>query len=117
MRVSSLKILLFVVPVASVMAQTPKLEMNEAAGGSKAGLESCAWKYEGRWEHVSGMGGMKVVFRSSQATITEGPGGDMVFDCFTDGDKVVSYKADRLCHSAAIPRSTMTERYRRRCVR
>jgi hypothetical protein len=59
----------------------------------KAGLTSCAGKYEGRWEHVSGMGGMKVVFRSGKATITEGLGGEMPFDCFTGDGKVVFYKA------------------------
>jgi len=59
----------------------------------KAGLVSCAGKYEGRWEHVSGMGGMRVVFRSGKATITEALGGEMPFDCFTGGGKVVFYKA------------------------
>jgi hypothetical protein len=59
----------------------------------KPGLTSCAGKYEGRWEHVSGMGGMKVVFRSGKATITEGLGGEMPFDCFTGEGKVVFYKA------------------------
>jgi hypothetical protein len=59
----------------------------------KPGLASCAGKYEGRWEHVSGLGGMKVVFRSGKATITEGAGGEMVFDCFTGGGKVVFYQA------------------------
>jgi hypothetical protein len=59
----------------------------------KPGLVSCAGKYEGRWEHVSGMEGMKVVFRSGKATITEGLGGEMPFDCFTGEGKVVFYKA------------------------
>jgi hypothetical protein len=59
----------------------------------KAGLASCAGKYEGRWEHVSGMGGMKVVFRSGKAAITEGASSEMPFDCFTGGGKVVFYKA------------------------
>jgi len=59
----------------------------------KPGLVTCAGKYEGRWEHVSGMGGMKVVFRSGKATITEGASGEMPFDCFTGGGKVVFYKA------------------------
>ncbi len=59
----------------------------------KPGLASCAGKYEGRWEHVSGMEGMKIVFRSGKATITEGLGGEMPFDCFTGDGKVVFYKA------------------------
>ncbi len=72
----------------------PAAPAQRAAGQTpKAGLASCAGKFEGRWEHVSGMGGMKVVFRSGKATITEGLGGDMPFDCFTGGGKVVFYKA------------------------
>lgn len=72
----------------------PAAPARRAAGQApKAGLVSCAGKYEGRWEHVSGMGGMKVVFRSGKATITEGLGGDMPFDCFTGDGKVVFYKA------------------------
>jgi hypothetical protein len=67
----------------------------QRAGGQapKPGLTSCPGKYEGRWEHVSGVGGMKVVFRSGKATITEGLGGEMPFDCFTGDGKVVFYKA------------------------
>ncbi len=65
-----------------------------AAGQApKAGLTTCAGKYEGRWEHVSGMGGMTVIFRSGKATISEGLGGPMPFDCFTGEGKVVFYKA------------------------
>lgn len=72
----------------------PPPPAQRAAGQApKPGLVSCAGKYEGRWEHVSGMGGMKVVFRSGKATITEGLGGEMLFDCFTGNEKVVFYKA------------------------
>ncbi len=72
----------------------PAAPAQRAAGQApKAGLVSCAGKYEGRWEHVSGMGGMRVVFRSGKATITEGLGGEMPFDCFTGDGKVVFYKA------------------------
>jgi hypothetical protein len=72
----------------------PAAPTQRAAGQPpKPGLTSCAGKYEGRWEHVSGMGGMKVVFRSGKATITEGLGGEMPFDCFTGDGKVVFYKA------------------------
>ena len=59
----------------------------------KAGLASCAGKYEGRWEHVSGLGGMKVIFRSGKATITEGVQELTPVDCFTGGGKVVFYEA------------------------
>jgi hypothetical protein len=78
------------------MSSTPAAPppAQRAAGQApKLGLASCAGKYEGRWEHVSGMGGMKVVFRSGKATITEGLGGEMLFDCFTGNGKVVFYKA------------------------
>jgi hypothetical protein len=72
----------------------PAAAAQRAAGQPpKPGLVSCAGKYEGRWEHVSGMAGMKVVFRSGKATITEGLGGEMPFDCFTGASKVVFYKA------------------------
>jgi hypothetical protein len=71
----------------------PAAPAQRAAGQApKPGLVSCAGKYEGRWEHVSGMGGMKVVFRSGKATIAEGLGGEMPFDCFTGDGKVVFYK-------------------------
>jgi hypothetical protein len=72
----------------------PAPAAQRAAGQTpKPGLTSCSGKYEGRWEHVSGMGGMKVVFRSGKATITEGLGGEMPFDCFVGDGKVVFYKA------------------------
>ena len=58
----------------------------------KPGLASCAGKYEGRWEHVSGMGGMTVVFRSGKVTITGGLGADEQFDCFLGDGKLVFYK-------------------------
>jgi protein involved in polysaccharide export with SLBB domain len=77
----------------STTAAPPPPAQRGAGQTPKAGLVSCAGKYEGRWEHVSGMAGMKVVFRSGKATITEGLGGEMLFDCFTGEGKVVFYKA------------------------
>jgi hypothetical protein len=59
----------------------------------KAGLSACPGKYNGRWEHVSGMGGMTVVFRSGKVTVTEGLGGPMEFECWTTGSEIVMYKA------------------------
>src|ERR1700685_3515253 len=59
----------------------------------KAGLTRCPGRYDGRWEHVSGMGGMTVVFRSGKVTVTEGLGGPMEFECFTTGSEIVMYKA------------------------
>jgi len=58
----------------------------------KPGLASCAGKYEGRWEHVSGMGGMTVIFRSGKVTVTGGLGGDDHFDCFLGDGKLILYK-------------------------
>jgi hypothetical protein len=58
----------------------------------KPGLNSCAGKYEGRWEHVSGMGGMTVIFRSGRVTITGGLGGDEQYDCFLGEGKLIFYK-------------------------
>lgn len=77
----------------SATAAPPAPPQRAAGQPPRPGLTSCAGKYEGRWEHVSGMGGMTVVFRSGTATITEGLGGPMPFDCFTGGGKVVFYKA------------------------
>jgi hypothetical protein len=58
----------------------------------KPGLTSCRGKYEGRWEHVSGMGGMTVIFRSGKVTITGGLGADEQFDCFLGDGKLILYK-------------------------
>ena len=59
----------------------------------KAGLASCAGKYEGRWEHVSGTGGMTVVFRSGKVTVTGGLGGPEEFECWIGGGHISQYKA------------------------
>jgi len=65
-----------------------------AAGQSPMpGLTSCAGKYEGRWESVSGMGGNTVIFRSGMATFAGGLGGDDVFECFIGNGKIVLFKA------------------------
>jgi hypothetical protein len=77
----------------STTPASPPSAQRAAGRVPKPGLTSCAGKFEGRWEHVSGMGGMKVVFRSGKATITEGLSGEMPFDCFTGDGKVVFYKA------------------------
>jgi hypothetical protein len=69
-------------PVARPAGQLPK-----------AGLASCAGKYEGRWEHVSGMGGMTVVFRSGKVTVSGGLGGPEEFECWISGGHISLYKA------------------------
>lgn len=71
----------------------PAAPAQRAAGQPpRPGLASCAGRYEGRWESVTGMGGMTVIFRSGTATVSGGLGGDDVFDCFTEGSKIVLYK-------------------------
>ena len=77
----------------STSAPPPAAAQRAAGQVPKAGLVSCAGKYEGRWEPTNGMAGMEVIFRSGHATIAEGLGSAMPFDCFTGGGKVVFYKA------------------------
>ena len=50
----------------------------------KPGLVSCAGKFEGRWEPPSGLGGLRIVFRSGKAKVTEGLGGEMEFECLDE---------------------------------
>jgi hypothetical protein len=69
------------------------LSARQAGQAPRPGLASCAGRYEGRWEHVSGMGGITVVFRSGKATVTEGLGGPMEFECWISGSQIVFYKA------------------------
>ena len=59
----------------------------------QAGLSSCAGKFEGRYELSNGMGGMRVVFRSGKAIVNEVLSGDIEYECFTGGGKIVLYKA------------------------
>lgn len=74
-------------PAPTVRAPRP------AGQAPQAGLTSCAGKYEGRWEHVSGMGGMQAVFRSGKVTVTEGLGGPMEFECWMNSSQILLYKA------------------------
>jgi hypothetical protein len=64
-----------------------------AGQAPKTGLTACPAKYDGRWEHVSGMAGMTVVFRSGKVTVTEGLGGPMEFECWTGSSHIVMFKA------------------------
>ncbi len=64
-----------------------------AGQAPQAGLASCAGKYEGRWEHVSGMGGMTVVFRSGKVTVTGGLGAPEEFECWISGGHIALYQA------------------------
>jgi len=58
----------------------------------KAGLASCAGKYEGRWESTSGFGGNRFVFRSGKVTVTEGVNELAPFDCWMGGGEVLLYE-------------------------
>jgi hypothetical protein len=70
----------------------PPPPAQRAAGQApKPGLTSCGSKYDGRWEHV--MGGLRIVFRSGQATVTEALSGPTTYECFISGGEIVLYKA------------------------
>jgi hypothetical protein len=77
----------------STMAAPPPPAQRAAGQPPRSGLTSCAGKYEGRWESVTGMGGMTVIFRSGTVTFSGGLGGDDVFECFTGNGRIVLYKA------------------------
>ena len=75
------------------MSTAPAPPAQRSAGQApKPGMTSCAGKYEVRWEHVSGMGGMTVLFRSGKVTVSGGLGGDDHFDCFLGDGKLLLYK-------------------------
>ena len=76
----------------STTAAPPPPAQRAAGQSPRPGLTSCAGKYEGRWESVTGMGGMTVIFRSGKVTVAGGLGGNDVFDCFTGDGKIVLYK-------------------------
>ncbi len=65
-----------------------------AAGQApKAGMASCAGKYEGRWESTTGMAGNRFVFRSGKVAVTEGLSNPIEYECFMGGGQVVLYGA------------------------
>ncbi len=58
----------------------------------KAGLASCGSKYDGRWEQIPG--GLRIVFRAGNATVSEPPlGASQPYECFMGGGQVLFYKA------------------------
>ncbi len=59
----------------------------------KAGLASCAGKYEGRWESTTGMAGNRFVFRSGKVAVTEGLSNPIEYECFMGGGQVVLFEA------------------------
>ena len=56
----------------------------------KAGLTSCAGKYEGRWEMVPG--GLRIVFRGGTANISEPLSSPEAFECFIGGGEIQFFK-------------------------
>ncbi len=71
----------------------PPPPTQRAAGQApKAGLASCGSKYDGRWEQVPG--GLRIVFRSGNATVSEPPlGASQPYECFMGGGQILFYKA------------------------
>ncbi len=57
----------------------------------KSGLTPCTGKFDGRWEPSNGMGGMRIVFRGTKATVTEGVG-EIEYECWMDHGKIALYK-------------------------
>jgi hypothetical protein len=69
----------------------PPPPAQRAAGQApKAGLSSCAGKYEGRWEMVPG--GLRIVFRGGTANISEPLSSPVAYECFMGGGQVMFYK-------------------------
>lgn len=75
------------------MSTAPPPAVRAAGVAPKAGLTSCAGKFEGRYAPNQG-GGFTLTFRSGKAT-ESGPiiGPDQEFECWTGGGKVYLYKA------------------------
>jgi hypothetical protein len=71
----------------------PPPPAQRAAGQApKPGLASCGSKYDGRWEQVPG--GLRIVFRSGNATVSEPPlGASEPYECFMGGGQILFYKA------------------------
>jgi hypothetical protein len=57
----------------------------------KPGLTSCGNKFDGRWELPTG--GLRIVFRSGQATVTEVLSPVVQAECFMGGGQILLYKA------------------------
>jgi hypothetical protein len=64
-----------------------------AAGPPRAGLVSCAGKFEGRYAPSTGLIGMTIVFRSGKATLSGPLMDNETFDCWTGGGKIILKKA------------------------
>jgi hypothetical protein len=71
----------------------PPPPAQRAAGQApKPGLVSCGSKFDGRWEQIPG--GLRVVFRSGNATVSEPPlGASEQYECFMGGGQILFYKA------------------------
>jgi hypothetical protein len=81
----------------------PPPPVQRAAGQApKAGLTSCGSKYDGRWEQIPG--GIRIVFRSGKATISDPLGSSEQYECFTSDGKIQFFKAGT---SAAVDYLTL----------
>jgi len=76
------------------ISTTPAPPPTQRAAGQvpKAGLASCGNKYDGRWEQIPG--GLRIIFRSGKATVSEPPvGASQPYECFMGGGQILFYKA------------------------
>jgi hypothetical protein len=75
------------------MSTAPPPAVRAAGVAPKAGLASCAGKFEGRYAPTQGAG-ITLTFRSGKATESGLiVGGDQEFECWTGGGKIYLYKA------------------------
>ena len=70
----------------------PPPPAKRAAGQApKTGLSGCGNKYDGRWEQIPG--GMRVVFRGGNATISDPTGFSKQYECFIGDGQVQFFEA------------------------
>jgi hypothetical protein len=70
----------------------PPPPAKRAAGQApKTGLVSCGNKYDGRWEQIPG--GMRIVFRGGNATISEPTGFSKQYECFLGDGQIMFFEA------------------------
>jgi len=78
------------VPLQSIRPSTaPPPAPPKAGVAPKAGLTSCAGKYEGRYATTGGVGSFQITFRAGKATVNGGLGDDETFECWTGGGKII----------------------------
>ena len=72
----------------------PAISSSAAGKPPKAGLTSCAGKFEGRYATTGGFGSFTLTFRSGKATMTDVGGNDEVFECWMGGARMYLHKPD-----------------------